>query len=235
MKDVVEDKAKIFGMFASKPENIVILPGPKPVFEKFVQGVKNLKNPKKKSHLKPKNKTIMKAKEKAAQNEKVIKIPTIEDLTLQMKSWMSKQSIQKPFAFENTTNPSTFLFICSNCKWKNHVTSNAKGTVCLSNVQKHFRSSERCKKIKTNTLSTASKTIPQFFKKPSASSSKSQSIFNEEQRNLEPIHDNSGVDFNSEVDLTKDTEEESMETNDTGSKNLQLPVGHLENIETNGH
>ena len=36
MKDVIDDKKKMFGIFASKPENVTILPGLKTVFEKFI-------------------------------------------------------------------------------------------------------------------------------------------------------------------------------------------------------
>ena len=80
-----------------------------------------------------------------------------------MKSWMSKHSLflnylpskiqpihQRFFSYEVIVNV------------RNHVVSNAKGTVCLSNVQKHFYNSERCNKIKTNILSTASITCHNF-------------------------------------------------------------------------
>ena len=63
IKDVVEDQEKMFGIFASKPENIVIIPGLKPVFAKLIQVAKDLKSPgKKKASLKPKTHSFLKAK-----------------------------------------------------------------------------------------------------------------------------------------------------------------------------
>ena len=66
MKDIVEDREKMFGIFAIKPESIMILPCLKPVFEKFVQGVKKLKDPLRNSNnIKAKTKLTFKTKQKA--------------------------------------------------------------------------------------------------------------------------------------------------------------------------
>ena len=107
---------------------------------------------------------------------------------------------------------------------RNHVVSNAKGTVCLSNVQKHFYNSERCNKIKTNILSTASKTMSQLFRShrhhPWSSnqySMKSEEIWSQSTTRVVWILEVKST-------LQSLPKRNPLKKNDT--KNLQLPVGH---------
>ena len=232
MEHAVPDREKMFGIFANKPESIMIKPGLVPVFKKFVQAVKNLKNPKKKTaNLKAKNNNAFKAKNKKKAQKKNIEMPTLEYLTDQMKNWMKKQSINKPFTFQRTENESTFCFICDHCKWKVHATANANGKVCLSNIHKHFRISERCKKTNSSgTIPAQTKTVREFFGSNQPSTSTSRSTL--QSKKVSKVNIEGPVEFTPEVDLTND---EVVQNNKAGSKNLQPPVGLLVDTETSGH
>ena len=89
MKDVIDDKKKMFGIFASKPENVTILPGLKTVFEKFIEIVKKLKHPTK-VYLKiktiKKDKLIVIAKNKSEMV--AIVAPSFFEIEKQMQGWL---------------------------------------------------------------------------------------------------------------------------------------------------
>lgn len=249
MKDVIEDPHKIFGIFVNKPEKIMILPGLKTVFEKFIELVKNHKNPKsicKKT--KPKTKKInkvdtpkLKSKSLNESNSNVLILPTLQDLRDQMQSWLNKQSKKMTFNIENTENVSHFLYTCGNCKWKGHLIANSKGKVCLSNVQRHYRN-DHCSKNSKKPAPCHFKPVSQFFpplsqptqdktsESPSSSnfsidltSSESSSISQEG----DPMEE--GIHFHSASATASQTMKPSEK-----SKNLHLPAGHLGDIETSG-
>lgn len=204
MKEGVEDQEKMFGIFANKPENIIILPGLKPVFEKFIQGVKKLKNPNAK--IKAKNKVAFKATKKVVREKKAIELPTLGSLNHQMRCWMKKQSIDKTFLIHCTENPSSFLFTCEHCKWKGHIVTKSEGKVCLSNVQRHYRF-DRCDKNHMKPSASSSKKVKDFFTSPPSKSSQETSlpILTQQQEISEKA-----VDFQTNLDLTKDDKSKNL-------------------------
>ncbi len=242
MKHAVRDREKVFGIFESNPEDIMVLPGLQPFFDKFVQGVKRLKKTgKDPNKLDVKSRTIVKAKKRIV--PKVVQIPRVEDIEQQMRNWMSKHEVKEQFKIQTTENPANFEYSCHTCSWKGQIVLDSEGKVCLSNVQRHYRKN-RClnRPSSSNASSTSSSKKMQNFYKPIDSLPKAQPRSKLKLKQTEKVFED-GVDFTphgtnstDKSDIAADvTENEKNEYQEKDPKNLQLPVGHHENIEPNGH
>ena len=162
MKDAVPDLSSTFGVFQKKPEEIMLLPGLKHTFAKFIENVKKFDKRNRKTNSSIKlgvaKKPFFKAKNSST--AKKLKLPTIKEIKDQMLSYMKKQGITKQFTITSSENPSTFLFQCEFCRWCGNVIVNSDGKILLSNVQRHYKQGQ-CEKNATCSSCTTKSSLQQ--------------------------------------------------------------------------
>ena len=218
MKDAVPDPSSTFGVFQKKPEEIMLLPGLKHTFAKFIENVKKFDKRNRKTNLSiklgvaKKSKPFFKAKNRST--AKKLKLPTIKEIKDQMLSYMKKQGITKQFTITSSENPSTFLFQCEFCRWCGNVIVNSDGKILLSNVQRHYKQGQCEKKLKKKSNTSSTTLITGYFPSPSLDS------------RFEPSMDVDGIHFQNSADTTNDEV--------ITPKNLQPPAGIHVNIENSG-
>ena len=233
MKDAVGDPKKMFGIFASVPEKVMVLPGLVPVFDEFIQNVKKLK-----STVTPIQLGTERSKTQKIRVNKVVVISNItaEDVVKQMEVWFRKQKVTQKFNVTSIAGTNSFQYTCLECKWKKLIPVDANGKTFLSNVQRHYRS-KRCDSLKKKTTATASQAsnLQNFFPRDEthafASSSSPTGVVKSDQRShsLDVQFENHSWKESLPETTNKETEKE-----ETNPKNLLPPAGHLGNTELSG-
>ena len=144
MIDVVEDRDKTFGIFATVPDKVRVLPGLEKKFEDFLNAVEKLRNPKKTvekgNRKRPNDKE--KPKQAVVKPEKNPRTETSDTLKHQMNQWLKKKNMIKGFKF-STNSSGNFVFVCEECGIEKISSS---GKIACSNAQKHYRDGI-CKKM----------------------------------------------------------------------------------------
>lgn len=231
IKDAIPDPESAFGIFYKKPESIMILPGLKPVFVKFIESIKRLnkKDNSGKSQL-GKSKTqkpIFKAKT-ILPSEHVLPLPSISDINKQMSDRMTKQSFKKPFSINSTDSQSKFYFICGLCKWTGIILIKSDGKILLSNVQRHYKS--QCEKKKSR--STSKLMLLTGYLETNSNIARFNHSMDEEGVHFKTHNDapSTSNDSESKTQSTCNADAKKIE-----SKNLFLPVGTHISIGTSGH
>ena len=222
-----DEKKQIFGIFASKPHLVAILPGLESSFKRFVKTVEDLV-PKKGSKSQEKlSRTSCESKKKPEANIKSKQKPDVEYLNKLLLKWITKEAQTKhvkvtldeilgPFSITESEN-GNFIFKCKrlicgdSC---NLPYSSKNNTVTLSNAYRHLKQS--CWLSTTNKVSKASsqKTLKQSFQLPTCSKS------NETDRVFIPHHpDDVDMNINSRALIDVD----SATTNEANSLSLSMP------------
>ena len=168
MKDAVEDHNAMFGIFAVKPEKVMVLPGLVTVFDQFIQSVKKHKKSIRESnsvhlpHEQPKE-DLKQNKKTGIPSINLADLPSLDVAQKKLIHWMENQKFNQGFRFEETSKKTTFRFICGGCVWKSNVSVYQNGKISLSNAQRHYKSGQ-CQKRKTS-KSDSSAPFNSFFKK----------------------------------------------------------------------
>ena len=137
MVDIVDDKEKTFGIFATVPEKVRILPGVERKFEDFLDEVQKLKNPVRKvgkENRKRKN-TDPETKKSNKKTEKQPRTETVESLTFQMDKWLLKKKMSKAFHI-SSSDDGNFVFNCDECGSEKKLPKDVSGKSSCSNAQK---------------------------------------------------------------------------------------------------
>ena len=131
MADILEDKQKYFGIFASKPEKVRVLPGLEAVFKQFLDAVAASKCPSSRREVPMHSKSSKKEKSS-------ITSVTCETLVEQMLQWCKNKGHdgQGKIKIEKSP-PNKYYFTCI-CK-ERIVLAVTKNAVSLSNVQRHIK------------------------------------------------------------------------------------------------
>ena len=229
-KKSVPDPKATFGIFEKEPENLMLLPGLKHIFGKFIDRVKKFESRRKSSvslGVQKKSKGTFKAKHAAANTKSdPIVVPTIKEIEKQMSSYMAKNSITKPFTITSTEDPLNFAFKCEHCRWIGIINISKQGKALLSNVTRHFpnQCNKNFTKLKaanaTQNVSRSSKvsTLPEYFKYQS--------------NRFEEKMDKEGVHFRSHSTPRQNSKEDTSCSK--SSKNLMLPAGIPDTTENSG-
>ena len=170
MVDIVDDKEKTFGIFATVPEKVRILPGVERKFEDFLDEVQKLKNPVRKvgkENRKRKN-TDPETKKSNKKTEKQPRTETVESLTFQMDKWLLKKKMSKAFHI-SSSDDGNFVFNCDECGSEKKLPKDVSGKSSCSNAQKHYKDGICQNALGRNKHCTVKFTIDAVFSKSNKS------------------------------------------------------------------
>ena len=221
-QELVSDKNKMFGIFASNPALLTILPGLEPTFKRFLSKVEEII---------PKTKVTVNASSKPVKERKTTdisstsKTPSNDELSDRLTSWVLKkasennkkeltnESVKQLFKIESL-DENKFKFTCkqSGCS-ENILLHLQNGRVSMSNIHRHLQNSCWLSGKRTNSKITNSTKVhidlTERYFKPKCTSD---------------------VDLEIEAPPAK---EAKLNLND--QKNLQAPVGTKDLTEPSGH
>ena len=153
-QELVEDKKPMFGIFATNPSLLTVLPGLKPILKRFIGKVEDLVPKKQSSTTRSSEKMSSKKVHSSSSSSSSVSkatIPTAEDLGGRYIKWAKKQvenlnkdidpeELRKSFKIQSTTNNS-FVFICLQAKCHEKLMLHfvdRTSSVNMSNIHRHI-------------------------------------------------------------------------------------------------
>ena len=121
--DGVQNRQEVYGIFASNPKRLRILPGIQSSFQRFLNEVEKLKPKSVASIVKPssRKRTCINA--------------SVEDLENQVMHFLQKKGIERCFRINN--NQDNFVYTCLHCHWKS-ILAIHEDEACLGLIKNHI-------------------------------------------------------------------------------------------------